>query len=123
MTESYLTRVAPYIIHSADGGLVEEYFGSNTPEDKSISIAHIVVPPGWNEPSQCPEFDEYTIMVRGAKMVELEDEKIIVGAGESILVYKGTKVHYSNPFDQEAEYWAICKPAFSPETAHRDDAA
>ena len=79
----------------------------------------MVAPPGWSEPPQRPDFDEYTLMVRGQKRITLEGEEIVLGPNESILVERGTLVQYSNPFETEAEYWSLCIPAFSPESVNR----
>ena len=81
----------------------------------------MVAPPGWNEPHQNPEFDEYTLVSRGKKMFEVDDEEIIVSGGESILIKKGSRVRYSNPFDEECEYWSVCLPAFSLELVRREE--
>ena len=80
----------------------------------------MVAPPGWSEPFQNPEFDEYTLISKGEKMFEVDDEKIILKAGESILIKKGSRVRYSNPFDTPCEYWSLCLPAFSPQKVHRE---
>lgn len=81
----------------------------------------MVAPPGWSEPHQNPEFDEYTLVSRGKKKFEVDGEEIIVSAGQSILIKKGSRVRYSNPFDEECEYWSVCIPAFSLELVHRED--
>ena len=77
-------------------------------------------PAGWSEPAQTPDFDEITIMVRGKKQIDIDDEKIVIKAGESIFIRRGTRVRYANPFDEENEYIAICTPAFTLEAAHRE---
>ena len=77
-------------------------------------------PPGWDEPFQQPDFDEVTIVLRGRIRVEHDDGATDVAPGETVLVERGERIRYSNPFDEEAEYWAVCAPAFSPETANRD---
>jgi mannose-6-phosphate isomerase-like protein (cupin superfamily) len=78
------------------------------------------VPPRWKEPPQTPEFDEFTLMVRGKKLVIIDGEKIEIKAGQSILVKKGARVQYSNPFDYPAVYWSVCLPPFSLDTVHRE---
>ena len=80
----------------------------------------MVAPAGWSEPHQIPEFDEYTLVSRGKKRFEVDGEEIIVSAGESILIKKGSRVRYSNPFDEECEYWSICIPAFSLNLVNRE---
>ena len=79
----------------------------------------MIAPSGWSEPPQRPDFDEFTLMVRGKKRIEIDGEEVHLEAGESLLITKGTLVRYSNPFDQEAEYWSVCIPAFSQERVHR----
>jgi len=117
---NYFRQDKPFVVPTTDGKLIEEHFGLATTGDKNISIAHMVAPPGWNEPHQNPEFDEYTLISRGKKMFEVNDEKIIVSAGQSILIKKGSRVRYSNPFDEACEYWSVCLPAFSMELVHRE---
>lgn len=80
----------------------------------------MIAPPGWSEPHQNPEFDEYTLVSRGKKLFEVDGEKIVVNAGESILVKKGSRVQYSNPFEAPCEYWSVCIPAFSIDKVHRE---
>ncbi len=81
----------------------------------------MVAPPGWSEPHQNPEFDEYTLMVRGRKQIEINGETVTLKPGESIHVKKGVRVQYSNPFEEEAEYWSVCIPAFSPDSVNREN--
>jgi mannose-6-phosphate isomerase-like protein (cupin superfamily) len=120
MTKAYFKQSAPFVITMPNGGIVEEHFGRVVTKDEEISIARVVAPPEWSEPYQCPEFDEYTLMVRGKKRVEFDEKIIELTAGEAIIVPKGTRVRYSNPFSEEAEYWTICIPAFALEAAHRE---
>ena len=80
----------------------------------------MVAPPGWSEPFQKPGFDEYTLVSRGRKLFEVDGDEIEVAAGESILIKKGSRVRYSNPFDEACEYWSVCLPAFSIETVNRE---
>jgi mannose-6-phosphate isomerase-like protein (cupin superfamily) len=100
--------------------LIEEHFG-NASQKYALSVARMEVPPGWKEPYQNPEFDEITIMIRGKKLIIVDGEKIILGAGETILVKKGARVKYSNPYNEPAEYWSICNPAFSLDTVNREN--
>jgi mannose-6-phosphate isomerase-like protein (cupin superfamily) len=81
----------------------------------------MIAPPGWSEPFQTPEFDEYTLLSRGKKMIEVDGQEVILQAGQSILIKAGTRVRYSNPFDEECEYWSVCMPAFSIDTVHREE--
>ncbi len=110
----------PFIVPTTDGKIIEEHFGNATSQNENMSIAHMVAPPGWSEPFQNPEFDEYTLVSRGKKMFEVDGEKIIVEAGQSILVKTGSRVRYSNPFEEPCEYWSVCLPAFSMDKVHRE---
>ena len=78
------------------------------------------VPPRWQEPFQKPEFDEFTLMTKGKILIEIDNEKMVIKAGQSLLVKKGGRVRYSNPFDYPAEYWSVCLPPFSLDTVHRE---
>ncbi|MFW5811914.1 MAG: cupin domain-containing protein [Alkalispirochaetaceae bacterium] len=118
---SYRKQSAPSIIPVPGGKRIEEHFGGVATGDETISIARMVAPPGWAEPVQQPDFDEYTLMVRGRKRIEVDGEVIELVAGESLLVHRGTRVRYANPFDLEAEYWSVCTPAFSPDLVNRED--
>ena len=117
---NYFKQDNPFVVPTTDGKLIEEHFGLATTKDANISIAHMVAPPGWSEPHQNPEFDEYTLVSRGKKMFEVNGEEIIVSAGQSILIKKGSRVRYSNPFNEECEYWSVCMPAFDLELVHRE---
>jgi len=110
----------PFVVPTTDGKLIEEHFGATTNEN-NLSIAHMLAPAGWSEPFQNPEFDEYTLVSKGKKMFEVDGEKIIVHAGQSILIKKGSRVRYSNPFDEACEYWSVCLPAFSMALVDRED--
>ena len=110
----------PFVVPTTDGKLIEEHFGNATTQNKNLSIAHMIAPPGWSEPFQNPDFDEYTLVSRGKKLFEVDEEKIIVQAGESILIKRGSRVRYSNPFDEPCEYWSVCLPAFSIGSVHRE---
>ena len=118
---NYFKQDKPFVVPTNDGKLIEEHFGLATTKTAGLSIAHMVAPPGWSEPHQNPEFDEYTLVSRGKKMFEVDGEKIIVSAGESILIKKGSRVRYSNPFDEECDYWSVCLPAFSLDLVHREE--
>ncbi len=120
MNNSYFLQKNPFIVPTSDGKLIEEHIGRVINNESDISIAHMIAPPGWSEPFQNPEFDEYTLVVRGRKQIEIEEEKICVKEGESLLIRKGTRVRYSNPFDEEVEYWSVCIPAFSLDLANRE---
>ena len=117
----YFLQQKPFVVPTNDGKLIEEHAGLASTGDKGMSIAHMVAPPGWGEPFQKPDFDEYTLVSRGKKLIEADGEEIILESGQSILIKKGTRVRYSNPFDEECEYWSVCLPAFSIEVVHREE--
>ncbi len=116
----YFLQQDPVLIPVPGGKSIAEHTGLASTGNKDISIAHMVAPPGWSEPFQNPAFDEYTLVSRGQKQVEVDGKKLIVNAGESILIKAGSRVRYSNPFNEGCEYWSVCKPAFSMETVHRE---
>jgi len=111
----------PFVVPTTDGKLIEEHVGLASTGDRQLSIAHMVAPPGWSEPHQTPSFDEYTLVSRGRKLIEVDDQQVILEGGQSILVKAGTRVRYANPFDEECEYWSVCLPAFSIEAVHREE--
>jgi len=98
--------------------LVDEYVGRVNTSDRSVSIAHMRSPAGWSEPGQRPDFDEFTVVLSGAMNVEHDNGIMEVTAGQAVMAQKGEWVRYSTP--NGAEYVAICLPAFSPDTVHRD---
>jgi len=100
---------------------IAEYVGRVNTGSSNVSVAQMKSPPGWVEPGQTPEFDEYTLVLRGSLRVETRSGTIDVGAGEAIHTPKGEWVRYSTPGGEGAEYVAVCVPAFSPETVHRDE--
>lgn len=118
---SYTIQKNPFIVPTDDGKHIEEHFGLATTNFKNISIARMIAPPGWSEPFQTPEFDEYTFIIKGKKQFIIENEMVVLKAGESIHISKNTRVQYSNPFTEPCEYIAICTPAFEIEKAHRED--
>lgn len=102
------------------GKMIEEYVGHVHTGTASVSVAHMVAPGGWDEPYQTPEFDEVTVVLRGTMRVEHADGVTDVGAGETVLVESGERIRYSNPAADDCEYWAVCAPAFSPDTVNRE---
>ena len=118
---NYFKQDKPFIVPTTDGKLIEEHFGLATNQNSNVSIAHMIAPPGWSEPNQNPEFDEYTLVSSGKKKFEIDGEEIIVTAGQSILIKKGSRVRYSNPFEESCEYWSVCLPAFSMELVNREE--
>ena len=119
--KKYQVQKSPFIVPTDDGKLIEEHFGLTSNANSKISIAHMVAPPHWKEPFQTPEFEEYTYIIKGKKQLIIEGDTIILEAGQSIKIEKHTRVQYSNPFDQECEYIAICLPAFSIESVNREE--
>jgi len=101
--------------------MIREYVGRVNSGSSAISIAHMQSPGGWIEPGQTPEFDEYTVVLHGMLQVAHRDGILRVLAGEAVITRKGEWVQYSTPGEKGAEYIAVCLPAFSPDTVHRDD--
>ena len=113
----------PSVIEAAGNKpkIIEEYFGRINSKTKKVSIAKMQSPAGWVEPGQRPEFDEFTIVLKGELNVKTENgTSIIVSAGEAIVTNKGEWIQYSTP-NEATEYIAVCLPAFSPDTVHRDE--
>lgn len=100
--------------------LIREYVGRVNSQTSAVSVAHMQSPAGWLEPGQRPEFDEYTVVLRGLLRVESETGTLDVTAGQAVITHAGDWVRYSTPGAEGAEYIAVCLPAFSPETVHRD---
>lgn len=101
--------------------LIDEYIGRVNSGASAVSIAHMRSPSGWSEPGQRPDFDEYTVVLRGTLHVEHEGGEMDVQAGQAIVAAKGEWVRYSTPTPEGAEYIAVCIPGFTPEAAHRDE--
>ncbi len=102
--------------------IIEEYFGRVNTDTATVSIARMISPGGWEEPGQTPEFDEYTVVLRGMLAVKTRTETFEVRAGQAILSRRGEWVQYSSPASDGAEYIAVCLPAFSIGGVHRDEA-
>jgi mannose-6-phosphate isomerase-like protein (cupin superfamily) len=100
--------------------LIEEYVGRVNSSDGDLSIAHMRSPGGWEEPGQTPDFDEFTVVLKGLLRVEHREGLLDVHAGQAVVTRRGEWVRYSTPNADGAEYIAVCVPAFSPGTAHRD---
>ena len=113
---------SPAIIKSVGNKpkIIQEFIGRVNTKTSSVSIAQMNSPMGWKEPGQKPEFDEYTIVLKGTLKVENNKEIILIKEGEAILVNAGEWVRYSSPEKGGAEYIAVCLPAFSPNTVNRD---
>jgi ethanolamine utilization protein EutQ len=100
--------------------LIDEYIGRVNSGTSDASIAHMRSPSGWQEPGQKPEFDEFTVVLRGMLRVEFAGGAMDVRAGQAIITHRGEWIRYSTPEPEGAEYIAVCLPAFSPDTVHRD---
>ena len=118
--KKYKIQKSPFVIPTNDGKLIEEHFGHTT-DNGDLSLAHMVAPPGWSEPFQTPKFDEYTYIIKGKKQFNIEGEIVVLEAGQSIKIKKDARIQYSNPFDEECEYLAICLPAFSIGLVNREE--
>jgi quercetin dioxygenase-like cupin family protein len=99
---------------------IDEYVGRVNSATGAVSIAHMHSPPGWQEPGQTPDFDEYTVVLAGLLRVEHSGGAIEVRAGQAVIAQAGEWVRYSTPGPDGADYIAVCAPAFSPDTVHRD---
>jgi mannose-6-phosphate isomerase-like protein (cupin superfamily) len=112
----------PTVIEAAGNKpkVIEEFVGRVNTSTDEVSIARMVSPSGWTEPGQTPEFDEYTLVLRGILRVTSRVGYHDVRAGRAIIVHAGEWVQYSSPGEEGAEYIAVCIPAFSPKTVHRD---
>ena len=100
--------------------LIDEYVGRVNSGTSSASVAHMRSPGGWQEPGQTPEFDEFTVVLRGKLRVEYRDGSLDVRAGQAVIAHRGEWIRYSTPEADGAEYIAVCLPAFAPDTVHRD---
>jgi mannose-6-phosphate isomerase-like protein (cupin superfamily) len=100
--------------------IIKEYIGRVTTQTNAVSIARMKSPSGWIEPSQTPEFDEYTVVLKGLLRVTTKSSSLDIKAGQAVIVSAGEWVQYSSPGKDGAEYVAVCLPAFSPESVHRD---
>jgi mannose-6-phosphate isomerase-like protein (cupin superfamily) len=111
----------PLPIPVPGGKIIHEYAGLANTGEARLSIAHMRSPAGWSEPGQRPKFDEYTIVLRGVMKVEHDGGFTEVNAGQAILCRAGEWIRYSTPGAEGCEYVAVCLPAFSPDTVHRDE--
>jgi mannose-6-phosphate isomerase-like protein (cupin superfamily) len=99
---------------------IQEFVGRVNSKTDAVSVARMISPAGWAEPGQRPDFDEYTVVLRGQLRVEHETGTLDIAAGQAVITRAGEWVRYSSPEADGAEYIAVCLPAFSPETVHRD---
>jgi len=114
---------SPSIIKAAGtkGKIIKEFIGKVNSNTSELSIAMMKSPEGWEEPGQRPDFNEYTLVLKGKLKVTTSEGDHIISEGETIIVEKGEWIRYSSPFKGGAEYLAVCVPAFSPTTVHRDE--
>ena len=99
---------------------IEEFVGRVNSRHTQVSVARLKSPPGWVEPGQTPEFMEVTVVLKGTLHVEFADGSFDVSAGQAVITFPGEWIRYSTPGEVDTEYVAVCLPAFSPETVHRD---
>jgi mannose-6-phosphate isomerase-like protein (cupin superfamily) len=113
----------PAIVQAAGNKpkVIEEYIGRVNSETAEVSIARMKSPSGWREPGQQPDFNEYSIVLKGMLRITTKDGTTDINAGESVIVPSGEWVQYSTPGPDGAEYIAVCSPAFSPDMVHRDE--
>jgi quercetin dioxygenase-like cupin family protein len=113
----------PSIVQAAGNKpkIIEEYVGRVASQTESVSVARMKSPAGWVEPGQTPEFDEYTVVLRGTLRVTSREATIDVHAGQAVITHAGEWVQYSTPGAEGAEYVAVCLPAFAMHTVHRDE--
>jgi mannose-6-phosphate isomerase-like protein (cupin superfamily) len=100
---------------------IREHVGAVNTGEARLSVAHMTSPSGWAEPGQRPEFDEFTLVLRGTLVLDHEAGRLEVGAGQAVHTSPGEWVRYSTPGPEGADYIAVCLPAFSPGTVHRDE--
>lgn len=100
---------------------IEEFIGGVNSQTSEVSIARMKSPAGWSEPGQTPDFDEYTVVLRGCLHVETRDQQFDIVAGQAFIAREGEWIQYSTPSPEGAEYIAVCLPAFSPALVHRDE--
>lgn len=111
---------SPTSIPVPGGKVINEHVGRVSSGTEAVSVAHMVAPPGWQEPAQTPEFDEITVVLRGEVVVDHDGGRTRVAAGQSVITSAGERVRYSCG-SEGAEYIAVCLPAFSPQTVHRQE--
>ena len=114
---------APSVIEAAGNKpkIIEEFIGRVNSGTTELSIARMSSPQGWTEPGQKPEFDEYTLVLDGMLRIKFKDGQIDVQAGQAVIVSAGEWIQYGSPKPEGATYIAVCLPAFSPQTVHRDE--
>lgn len=99
---------------------IEEFIGAVNSNTTDLSIARMQSPPGWLEPGQKPEFDEYTVVLKGTLRIKTSEKEFDINEGQAVIISANEWVQYSSPTEEGAEYIAVCLPAFTPDTVHRD---
>jgi mannose-6-phosphate isomerase-like protein (cupin superfamily) len=114
---------SPIVITAAGNKpkIIQEFIGKVNSKTDALSVAKMISPGGWVEPGQTPDFDEYTVVFKGMLQVKTKNDIFEIHAGQAIIANKGEWIQYSTPGNEGAEYIAVCLPAFSPETVHRDE--
>lgn len=115
--------VRPTVVEAAGNKpkIIEEYIGAVNSGNADLSIARMISPAGWEEPGQRPAFAEYTVVLKGVLQVRTDEETFKIQAGQAFIAPVGQWVQYSTPTEDGAEYIAVCRPAFTPQTVHRDE--
>ena len=113
---------SPTIIKAAGNKekTIKEFFGLVNSKTSELSIAYMKSPEGWEEPGQCPKFNEYTVVLKGKLKINTRKEEYILKEGQGIMTSRNEWVRYSTPYEDGAEYIAVCLPAFSPDIVNRD---
>ncbi|GAA0739139.1 cupin domain-containing protein [Dactylosporangium roseum] len=111
---------APTQIPVPGGKIIDEYVGRVNSGESAVSVAKMIAPGGWTEPFQTPVFDEFTVVLRGTVRVEYDGGVVDVSAGQAVVTRAGERIRYSTLDGEDAEYVAICLPAFAPDLANRD---
>ncbi len=120
MTPTLIAKPARVAAAGTRPKLIDEYVGRVNTDTSAVSVAHMRSPGGWVEPGQTPDFDEYTVVLKGMLRVEHREGVLDVHAGQAVITSRGEWVRYSTPGDEGAEYIAVCSPAFTMDTVHRD---
>ncbi|MDP9171352.1 MAG: cupin [Acidobacteriota bacterium] len=121
MPPTLISKAARVAAAGTKPKLIDEYIGRVNSDTQALSVAHMRSPGGWVEPGQTPDFDEYTVVLKGMLRVEHREGSIDVHAGQAVTTSKGEWVRYSTPHEEGAEYIAVCAPAFTMDTVHRDE--
>jgi mannose-6-phosphate isomerase-like protein (cupin superfamily) len=117
---TFIEKPTTFIAVGDKAKTIDEYVGRVTSQTEQVSIAHMKSPPGWTEPGQTPEFTVYNYVLKGTLHVKHKEGVVEVNAGQALVAHRGEWVQYSTPGPKGAEYIAVCVPAFSPKTVHRD---